>query len=121
MITFVTCRKPHRDSRVSPFDTRHRVPTVELPDKLHDIVRNWQPGKYSKRFLCHLMELVHTTLKALEWYTKGKSRYLGGIDVNTFAAGDDAKRAHDKEVLDLVAAAKKFDVERYFRRLATNQ
>lgn len=86
------------------------------PDKLHDIVRNWQPGKYPKRFLCHLVELIHTTLKTLEWYKKGKSRYLGSD-----ATGEGMTGAFDKDIQDKINAAKMFDLDRYFRRLAVNQ
>lgn len=92
----------------------------QYADKLHDIVRNWQPGKYTKRFLCHLVELVHNTLKALEWHTSGKAKYIGGVDVS-MANKEDKKGSVDKAVLDRVAAAKKFDFHRYFRRLATNK
>eukprot|EP00903_Cladosiphon_okamuranus_P017376 g16007.t1 len=86
-------------------------------DKLHDIVRNWQPGKYAKSFLCHLVELVHTTLKTLEWYQKDKSTCIGGVDVSM---SEDADGKVDKAVLDRFQSAKKFDFNRYFRRLATN-
>lgn len=86
-------------------------------DKLHDIVRNWQPGKYTKSFLCHVVELVHTTLKTLEWYQKDKSKYIGGVDVSM---SEDADGKVDKAVLDRVKSAKNFDFNRYFRRLATN-
>lgn len=98
----------------------HGSRLASYPDKLHDIVRNWQPGKYTKSFLCHLVELVHTTLKTLEWYTNGKAKYIGGVDVS-MADAEDMKGQADKAVLDRVAAAKKFDFHRYFRRLATNQ
>lgn len=93
------------------------VPT----DKLHDIVRNWQPGKYTKSFLCHVVELIHTTLKTLEWYTgdKPKAKFIGGVDVRAMDAKD-MEGTIDKAVLDRVASAKKFDFHRYFRRLATN-
>lgn len=90
-------------------------------DKLHDIVRSWQPGKYTKRFLCHVVELVHTTLKTLEWYQgdKPKAKFIGGIDVSAMDAKD-AEGAVDKAVLDRVASAKNFGFHRYFERLATN-
>lgn len=88
-------------------------------DKLHDIVRNWQPGKYTKSFLCHVVELVHTTLKTLEWYSKDKVKFIGGVDVS-MSDGQDVDGKADKAVLDRVAAAKKFDFDRYMRRLATN-
>eukprot|EP00752_Nemacystus_decipiens_P001460 g1436.t1 len=86
-------------------------------DKLHDIVRNWQPGKYTKSFLCHVVELVHTTLKTLEWYKKDRSKCIGGVDVSM---SEDADGKVDKAVLDRVTSAKKFDFDRYFKRLATN-
>lgn len=94
-------------------------PTMNAADKLHDIVRNWQPGKYTKSFLCHVVELVHTTLKTLEWYKTDKAKYIGGVDVSMSDGQDDEGRV-DKAVLDRVASAKKFDFDRYFRRLATN-
>lgn len=83
-------------------------------------MRNWQPGKYAKSFLCHLVELIHTTLKTLEWYRSGKAKYIGGVDVSG-TGGEDATGQVDKAVLDRVASAKKFDFDRYFRRLASNQ
>lgn len=82
-------------------------------------MRNWQPGKYTKSFLCHVVELVHTTLKTLEWYKKDNQTQIGGVDVNS-TDGQDAKGTVDKAVKDRVDSAKKFDFERYFRRLATN-
>ncbi|CAB1099608.1 unnamed protein product [Ectocarpus sp. CCAP 1310/34] len=88
-------------------------------DKLHDIVRNWQPGKYTKSFLCHVVELVHTTLKTLEWYKKDNHTHIGGVDVSS-TDGQDAKGTVDKAVKDRVDSAKKFEFGRYFRRLATN-
>lgn len=88
-------------------------------DKLHDIVRNWQPGKYTKSFLCHVVELVHTTLKTLEWYKENKAASIGGVDVS-MADAQDAGGKVDKAVLDRVKSAKSFDFSRYFRRLATN-
>ncbi|CAM9634093.1 unnamed protein product [Ectocarpus sp. 13 AM-2016] len=88
-------------------------------DKLHDIVRNWQPAKYTKSFLCHVVELVHTTLKTLEWYKKGNHTHIGGVDVSS-TDGQDAKGTVDKAVKDRVDSAKKFEFGRYFRRLATN-
>lgn len=97
-------------TRILPNQTLHA-------DKLHDIVRNWQPGKYTKSFLCHVVELVHTTLKTLEWYKKDKTKYIGGVDVSM---SEDADGKVDKAVLDRVASAKKFDFDRYFRKLATN-
>lgn len=63
---------------------------------------------------------MHATLKALEWYDKAKSTNVGGVDVST-ADGQPAKGQLDKDVRDRVSAAKKFDFERYFRRLAGNQ
>ncbi|CAM9181854.1 unnamed protein product [Hapterophycus canaliculatus] len=88
-------------------------------DKLHDIVRNWQPGKHTKSFLCHLVELVHTTLKTLEWYTNDRAKFIGGVDVN-MVDSENVEGKVDKAVLDRVASAKQFDFQRYFRRLATN-
>ena len=80
-------------------------------------MRNWQPGKYTKSFLCHLVELVHTTLKTPEWYKKDKSKYIGGVDVSM---SEDVDGKVDKAVLDRVTAAKKFNFARYFKKLATN-
>lgn len=94
--------------------------SIHIPDKLHDIVGNWTSGVYTKSFLCHLVELVHTTLKALEWFRNGKAKYIGGIDVSAMS-GDDVKGQVDKAVLDRVATAKKFDFDRYFRRLVKNK
>lgn len=99
--------------------TRILVLRMLRTDKLHNIVRNWQPGKYTKSFLCHLVELVHTTLKTLEWFQKDKTIYIGGVDVSMPDGQEDGGRV-DKAVLDRVASAKKFDFHRYFRRLATN-
>lgn len=92
--------------------TRILVRLILNADKLHDIVRNWQPGKYTKSFLCHVVELVHATLKALEWYKKDKVKHIGD--------GEGVEGNVDKAVLDRVASAKKFEFDRYFRRLATN-
>lgn len=87
-----------------------------VADKLHDIVRQWQPGKFSKNFLCHLVELIHATLKTLEWYKKGKSRYL------EHEAGEEgAKGALDKDIQEKIKAAESFDFDRYFYRLASNK
>lgn len=83
-------------------------------------MRNWQPGKYTKIFLCHLVELVHTTLKTLEWFRNSKAKHIGGVDASTIN-GEGVKGQVDKAVVDRVIAAKGFDFERYFRRLATNQ
>lgn len=64
-----------------------------------------------------MVELVHTTLKTLEWYQgdKPKAKFIGGINVTA----KDAKDV-DKAVLDRVASAKNFGFHRYFERLATN-
>ena len=66
------------------------------------------------------MELIHTTLKTLEWYKSGKARYIGGVDVSAMD-GKALKDVVDNAVLDRVVAAKKFDFERYFRRLVKNE
>lgn len=79
-------------------------------------MRDWQPGKYSKRFLCHLVELIHTTLKTLEWYKKSKSRYFGDD-----ATGEGVNGAFDKDIQDKVNAAKAFELDRYFHRLVNNR
>ncbi|CAN0504989.1 unnamed protein product, partial [Discosporangium mesarthrocarpum] len=39
---------------------------AEPLDKLQELVRHWQPAAHPRSFLCNLVELVHTTLKALE-------------------------------------------------------
>ena len=89
------------------------------PDKLGDIVRNWKPGKFTKSFLSHLVELVHTTLKTLEWYREGRTNHIGGIDGSSVSKKKTGGEV-DKAVLDRVAAAKKFDFAHYFGKLATN-
>lgn len=94
--------------------------TIVKPDKLFDIIRDWQPGKYSRTFLCHLVELVHITLKILEWYKKREPKVVTGVEEAT-SASDHLKVLHDKEISDRVQAAKKFDLARYFAKLATNQ
>lgn len=63
---------------------------------------------------------MHTTLKALDWHGKARSKNVGGVDVSA-ANGQPAMDQLDKDVQERVAAAKKFDFERYFRRLAGNQ
>lgn len=90
-------------------------------DKLFDIVRDWQPGKYSKVFLCHLVELVHTTLKTLEWYKKHGPNHIAGVNMDTTARNGPSKNTYDKEVMDRVNAARSFDLGRYFERLTSNQ
>lgn len=102
----------------------HTKPSLQIvllyPDKLNEIVRNWKPGKFTKTFLCHLVELVHTTLKALEWYRSSKSSHLGGVD-GSAGSRDPHGGQLKKDVLDLVADAKKFDFDHYFGQLATNK
>lgn len=90
-------------------------------DKLLDIVRDWQPGKYSKSYLCHLVELIHTTLKTLEWYTKRDPEKAGATSSTEANLQDDEKAPLDKDLLDRVNAARNFDLGRYFGRLATCQ
>ena len=101
----------------------HMCPAILIallcPDKLCDIVRNWKPGKFTKNFLSHLVELVHTTLKTLEWYREGRTNHIGGIGGKTGSRKKTAGEV-DKAVLDRVAAAKKFDFEPYFGQLPPN-
>lgn len=100
--------------------TPDHISSATETDKLHEIVRAWKPGKYTKNFLCHLVELIHSSLKALEWFKSDRARYIGGVNVSA-TDGNIKNGKVDKAVLDRVAAAKKFDFERYFSRLARNE
>lgn len=62
------------------------------------------------------MELIHATLKTLEWYKKRKSRYL-----EDEAGEKGAKGALDKDIQEKIQAAESFDFDRYFYRLASNK
>lgn len=81
----------------------------EKLDVLPRLLKDWVPGRFTRKYLCDLVELCHVQLKLLEG-ARNRFRELEQLPQNQ----------EDNDLKLKMGAAAAFGVEDYFERLVTN-
>ena len=97
-------------------------------DPIPKLLGDWKPGIYSRQHMDVLVELVHETLKTLEAAKNLYRNLVGGVDVDDEEDLKkklkmlNQKRKTKKEMgMELyITSCLKFNVDDYFKRLASN-
>lgn len=89
--------------------------TTEKKDPLPRLLSEWKTGTYSKRHLNCLVELLHETMKTLDY-----ARSIFSDEEEIAKARKRKSKSDSSSLEQFIAAAYRFNVEEYFKRLVNN-
>ena len=115
-IELMSANLGHRDLAVAALFRIFYTMTTDRRDPLPKLIAEWKPSTYTKEHTCCLIELLHETMKTLDL---ARSIFSDEAEIAK-ARKIRLTRKSSLDIEQYTAAAYRFDVDEYFRKLVTN-